>query len=375
MLNVTKAFLPDKSEYTQYLDGIWERAWLTNHGPLVCKLEEELKEFLGVKHLFFVNNGTIAIQIALKALEVIGEVITTPFSYVATTSSLVWEGHKPVFADIDPETLCLCPKAVRKLINEKTTAILATHVFGTPCDVHELDLISKEFNIPVIYDAAHAFGVKVGDTSVLNYGDISTLSFHATKVFHTVEGGAIVTDNDALAHKISYMRNFGHDGPERFFGVGINGKCSEFHAAMGLAVLKHIPNLIEQRRTLAFVYNVELEELLNGKDAFLKQPRLHDPELSNFGYYPVLFKNEEALLNSVAALKKRDVMPRRYFYPSLSALPYVNNPNPTPIADNISKRILCLPFYPGMTRDDIRLVRDTLLESFSEGRVLKVGNS
>jgi len=373
MLNVTKAFLPELSEYTKYLEGVWERVWLTNHGPLVCQLEQELKQFLGVKHIFFVNNGTIAIQIALKALERSGEVITTPFSYVATTSSIVWEGLKPVFADIDPDTLCLCPESARKLITDKTVAILATHVFGTPCDVLKFDEISKEFGIPVLYDAAHAFGVKLGDTSVLNYGAISTLSFHATKVFHTVEGGAIVTDDDALAHKISYMRNFGHDGPERFQGVGINGKSSEFHAAMGLAVLRHIPSLIERRRALSFVYDYELSEFFAGSYPLLAKPKLHDPELSNFAYYPVLMRSEEEVLNAVSTLKAREISPRRYFYPSLSSLPYLAERGNTPIADDIASRILCLPFYPGMTREDVRSVKDALTASFNQAHFRKAG--
>lgn len=378
MLNVTKAFLPEEAEYIQYLKGIWERGWLTNHGPLVCELEDRLKKFLGVKHLFFVNNGTIAIQIALKALEISGEVITTPFSYVATTSAIVWEGLTPVFADINPKTLCLDPSSVRSRITKKTKAILATHVYGTPCDVAAFAEISKEFNLPIVYDAAHAFGVRLHNKTLLHHGAISTLSFHATKVFHTCEGGGIVTEDDTLAHKISYLRNFGHNGPEQFHGLGINGKCSEFHAAMGLAVLKHIPRLISERRELAAAYDRELASLFdrtNGKDSFITKPLMHDSHEGNFSYYPILFRSEEELLAAINLLNRREVNPRRYFYPSLSSLPYISNSAPTPICDDICRRILCLPFFPSMTSTEVRLVTETIKELFFEAPLFAAANS
>jgi dTDP-4-amino-4,6-dideoxygalactose transaminase len=254
-INVTKSYLPPLEEYVGYLRGIWERGHLTNAGPLVVELEQRLKDYLGVKHCFYVNNGTIALQIAIKALKLEGEVLTTPFSYVATTSSLVWEGCSPVFVDIDPVTLCIDPAKLEAAITPRTTAIMATHVYGNPCDVEAIAAIATRHGLRVIYDAAHAFGVEYKDQSVLNYGDISTLSFHATKLFHTVEGGAIITNDDEVAHRISYMRNFGHNGPEAFWGVGVNGKSSEFHAAMGLCVLPQVDNLVRRRREISERYD------------------------------------------------------------------------------------------------------------------------
>jgi dTDP-4-amino-4,6-dideoxygalactose transaminase len=356
MLNVTKSFLPDIEEYIQYLRKIWGSGWLTNHGPLVLELEEKLRALLGVKHFFYVNNGTIAIQIALKAIGAIGEVITTPFSYVATTSSIVWEGCKPVFADIDPQSLCIAPDKVRALISPKTSAILAVHVYGTPCAVEELHDISKEFNIPVIYDAAHAFGVKHNGTSVLNYGAISTLSFHATKVFHTVEGGAIITNDDELAAKVSYMRNFGHDGPTAFQGLGINGKVGEINAAMGLANFPYISRVIASRRAAAERYDQLLRCYMVGDSPALKRPRLISGDGYNYSYYPVIFRSEDELIRALESLKALDVLARRYFYPTLNTLPYVDQSQKLPVAEDISRRVLCLPLFPGITDDEQDLV-------------------
>jgi dTDP-4-amino-4,6-dideoxygalactose transaminase len=238
MIPVTKPFLPPIDEYKEYIDGIYQRQWLTNNGPLVNELELKLKEHLNVSHLLYLGNGTIAIQIAIKALELKGEIITTPFSYVATTSSIAWENCKPVFVDIDKDTLNIDPSKIEAAINANTSAILATHVYGNPCDIDAIQRIANKHNLKVIYDAAHCFGTKYKGKSVFEYGDVSTTSFHATKLFHTTEGGAVITTNPELLKKMSYLRNFGHDGPEKFECVGINGKNSEFHAAMGLVNLK-----------------------------------------------------------------------------------------------------------------------------------------
>jgi len=237
MINVTRTFFPPFTDYVAQLERVWKNEWITNRGKLVVELEEKLKARLRLGHLLFVNNGTIALQIAIKALDLGGKkIITTPFSYVATTSSIVWEGCEPVFADIDPRTLTLDPSSVEKLIDKDTKAILATHVYGYPCDIVAIESIAKKYKLKVIYDAAHCFGVELRGKSLLAYGDISTCSFHATKLFHTGEGGAIVVNDAALENKVFYMHNFGHKGPEEFQGVGVNGKSSELHAAMGLAV-------------------------------------------------------------------------------------------------------------------------------------------
>jgi len=332
--------------YQSYLEGIWERNHLTNHGPLVLELEEKLKNHLGVKHLFFVNNGTIALQIAFKALSVVGDVITTPFSYIATTSSLIWEGLNPVFADIEPKHLCIDPFEVEKLARKGIKTILATHVYGNPSDVEEIDRIAKKYNMKVIYDAAHAFDVKYKDTSILNYGDISTLSFHATKLFHTIEGGAIATNDDELAHKVSYMRNFGHNGTEKFWGIGINGKSSEFNAAMGLSILPQVNSIIAARKDIFSWYNENL--LGSGLATFT----LRDHTTYNYAYYPVIFKDENLLLTTLKALSESDIFPRRYFYPSLNTLDFLKY-QPCQIAENIAQRILCLPLFFDLKREDV----------------------
>jgi dTDP-4-amino-4,6-dideoxygalactose transaminase len=356
MINVTKTYLPPLSEYTKYLEGIWERVYLTNHGPLVLELEEKLKHYLGVKHIFFVSNGTIALQIAIKALDLTGEVITTPFSYVATTSSIVWENCKPIFVDIDPVTLCIDASLLEERITPSTSAILATHVYGNACDVESLDKIAKKYQLPIIYDAAHAFGTLYKGKSLLNYGDISTLSFHATKLFHTVEGGAIVTNDDELAHKISYLRNFGHNGPEAFWGVGINGKNSELHAAMGLCVLPKVPELIKRRKEISELY----DELL--KDYPVTRPSLQGEITYNYSYYPVVFPSEELLITVRTALNAKQIYPRRYFFPSLNTLHYVNNQSAA-ISEDISKRVMCLPLYYDLQDMEVMYICEAIKEN------------
>ncbi|TYZ11922.1 DegT/DnrJ/EryC1/StrS family aminotransferase [Hymenobacter lutimineralis] len=350
MINVTRTYLPPLEEYTKYLEGIWERVYLTNAGPLVVELEQRLRDYLGVKHFFFVNNGTIALQIALKALEIEeGEVLTTPFSYVATTSSIVWEGSEPVFVDIHPETLCLDPAKIEAAITPRTRAIMATHVYGNPCDVEAIEAIAQRHQLKVIYDAAHAFGTLYKDSSVLNYGDVSTLSFHATKLFHTGEGGAIVTNDDDIAHRIAYMRNFGHNGPEAFWGVGVNGKSSELHAAMGLCVLPKVPELIAKRKALAELY----DSLLDG--TVCVRPALQPHTTYNYSYHPILLPSEEALLQVRDALNAQEITPRRYFYPSLNTLNYVR-PQAAPVSEDVSTRVLCLPLYYDLEFDQVRLI-------------------
>lgn len=349
MINVTKSYLPNKEEYHKYLDKIWENHHLTNHGPLVLELEEKLKKRFGVKHFFFVNNGTIALQIALKAIGAKHEVITTPFSYVATTSSILWENGKPLFADIDPLTYTIDVNKVEELAKKGIKYLVATHVYGNPCDVIKLEEISKKYGLKIIYDAAHAFDITYQNTSILNYGDISTLSFHATKLFHTIEGGAIVTNNDELAHKIAYMRNFGHNGPEQFWGVGINGKSSEFNAAMGLCVLPKMEQIIAERKAIDNIYRTTLDikhiQLLN----------IRPNTNYNYAYFPILLHSEEILLKVVEKLKIENIIPRRYFYPSLNKLPYLSYQS-CEVAEDISRRILCIPQYAGLLENEAKLI-------------------
>ncbi|MBB5622334.1 dTDP-4-amino-4,6-dideoxygalactose transaminase [Pedobacter cryoconitis] len=356
MINVSKPNLPDLEKYVKYLKGIWDRNWLTNNGPLVNELELRLKEYLEVPHLLFLGNGTIALQIAIKALELKGEVITTPFSYVATTSSLVWENCKPVFVDIDMQSFNIDPAKIESAITENTTGILATHVFGNPCDIDAIEEIARKHKLKVIYDAAHCFGTKYKGKSVFNYGDISTTSFHATKLFHSVEGGAVFTSSSELLKKMSYLRNFGHNGPEDFEGAGINGKNSEFHAAMGLANLDIVDDILASRKEQSLQYN----QILSGLN--VKTVNIESGSDFNYAYYPVLFDNEEALLKAIQVLNGHNIMPRRYFYPSLNTLKYLERQD-VPISEDISKRVLCLPLYYGLSKEEIDFISRLLLRA------------
>lgn len=350
MIPVTKPFLPPKEEYEKYLNGIWSRNWLTNMGPLASQLEMELKDYLKIKHLLFVTNGTVALQMAIKALDLKGEIITTPFSFVATTSSIVWEGCTPVFVDIDPESLNIDPSKIEAAITEKTSAILATHVYGNPCDVDEIEKLAKKHNLKVIYDAAHAFGVQVNGKSVFEYGDISICSLHSTKLYHSVEGGLLLTQEPDLLKKISYIRNFGISGFDSFSELGINGKNSEFHAAMGLVNLKYVDAIIAKRKSLTARYE---EKLINLK-AF--RPKWHATSENNGAYLPFVLESEELLLKIKTELDKNEVFTRRYFYPSLaSALPYLA-PRQFPVTDDISKRVLCLPLYYDLTKEEVNWI-------------------
>jgi dTDP-4-amino-4,6-dideoxygalactose transaminase len=348
-ITVTKPFLPPYAEFQAYLTGIWERQWLTNNGPLVNELELKLKEHLGVDHLLFLSNGTIALQIAIHALDLQDEIITTPFSYVATTSSIVWERCQPVMADICPKTLNIDPNKIEQAITDKTTAILATHVFGNPCNVEAIAAIAKKRGLRVIYDAAHAFGTTYKGRSLLAYGDISTCSFHATKLFHTIEGGAVITPDPEILKRMAMMRNFGHSSLTEFGGVGINGKNSEMHAAMGLCNIGHIQRILDVRRRLSERYTSQLENLP------LTFQEIAPNTQYNYAYYPVIFESESVLLKVIELLNLNNVYPRRYFYPSLSALPYVHGQS-TPIAEQISRRVLCLPLYHTLSDEEVDMI-------------------
>jgi dTDP-4-amino-4,6-dideoxygalactose transaminase len=350
MIPVTKPFLPPREEYEQYLSGIWGRDWLTNMGPLANSLELELKRHLNVKHLLYVSSGTIALQMAIKALGLKGEIITTPFSFVATTSSIVWEGCSPVFVDINPNSLNLDAAKIESAITDKTTAILATHVFGNPCDVNTIDEIAQKHNLKVIYDGAHAFGVALNGRSVFEYGDISISSLHATKLYHSIEGGLLITKKPALLKKLAYMRNFGFNGPEAFAEVGINGKNSEFHSAMGLANLKYISDIHERRMQLTERYHQMLKKIR------ASIPKWHSEATMNYAYYPIVFESEEMTLRCFESLKRKEIFARRYFYPSLSkVLPYIEQQD-MPVTEEIAKRILCLPLYYDLSIEEVDMI-------------------
>jgi len=356
MILFTKPFLPPQKSYQEYLDTIWDRVLLTNNGPLVQELEQRLGQHLHIGTPLFVSNGTVALQIAINALRLSGEVITTPFSYVATTSALVWEGCRPVFVDIDPLTLNMDPYRIEAAITAQTTGILATHVFGNPCDIDAIQSIADKHGLKVIYDAAHAFGSTYKGRSVFDFGDISTTSLHATKLFHTVEGGAVFTRDHVLRRRMSLMRNFGHAGFEAFDGVGINGKNSEFHAAMGLANLSHIDEILRIRRQQYAVYRKRLSRLP------LQLQTMQQDAQWNFSYFPIVLDDQETMLRVKQLLESHEIYPRRYFYPSLATLDYVDTPELPELAISISERILCLPMYHALDQTDQNKICE-LLES------------
>ena len=356
MINVTKPFLPPKHEYDSYVDGIWKRNWLTNEGPLVSDLELKLKEYLNLNHVLFVSNGTIALQLAIKALNLCGEIITTPFSFVATTSSIVWENCTPVFADIDSDSFNIDPASIEKVITKKSVAILATHVYGNPCDIDSIEKIAAKHKLKVIYDAAHCFGTKYKQKSVFSYGDISITSFHATKLFHTIEGGAVFTNSPEMTRKIARLRNFGFADFDKFEGVGINGKNSEFHAAMGLCNLKYIDEILKRRKESSLNYDKQLEHLK------ITKPKINPHSEFNYSYYPVLFNTETELLKAKEELEANRIFTRRYFYPTLSKLEYVKKYD-TPIADAVAQRVLCLPLYFDLSFEEINFISRILLRA------------
>ncbi|WP_337967364.1 DegT/DnrJ/EryC1/StrS family aminotransferase [uncultured Flavobacterium sp.] len=346
MINVTKTFLPPIEEYNKYLEKAWNKQWITNRGELVLELEEKLKKSLSVTNIIITNNGTIPLQIALKLFGNGGEIITTPFSYVATTAAIVWENCKPVFVDIHPDYLTIDETKIEAAITSKTTAILATHVFGNPCNVEAIEAIASKHNLKVIYDAAHGFGVKYKNKSIFSYGDVSTCSFHATKLFHTGEGGAIFTEQKDLHHKLFYSHNFGHNGPLEFYGLGINGKISELQAAMGLAVLPYMEEIFSKRKEVVNFYNDNLDA------SQLQTLKIRKDTDWNYSYYPVIFENEEILLKIQKELNQNNIYPRRYFYPSLNTIEYTKG-DKMPISESIVSRILCLPLYVGLSQTDL----------------------
>lgn len=352
MIPVTRTTLPDLEEYQVYLRQIWQSGQLTNNGALSRQLQAEVMTFLGAKNLTLVSNGTLALQLAIKALRLQGEIITTPYSYVATTNAILWEGCTPVFVDVDPESFCINPHLIEAAITENTTAILATHVYGYPCDVSRIQEIADRHHLKVIYDAAHAFGVRLHGESLLNRGDCSTLSFHATKLFHTAEGGGIVCRDTTIAERISLMSKFGHIGEDEYLDLGINAKISELHAAMGLAVLPKVTEIITARRQCSVWYDECLADIR------LQRPKEIDGLEYNYAYYPVIFATHENMLVARAALHENEVYPRRYFHPSLNTLPFLreNSQHSCPISESLAKRVLSLPLYTTLTRQKISMI-------------------
>ena len=359
MINVTKTFLPPIVAYQSILNRAWSNHYLTNRGELVLELEEKLKKYLSISNITLTTNGTLPIQIALKAMKLKGEIITTPFSYVATTSSIVWEGCTPVFVDIHPDYLTIDETKIEAAITESTVAILATHVFGNPCKVETIEVIAARYNLKVIYDAAHCFGVRYKEQSLFNYGDVSTCSFHATKLFHTGEGGCWITNDATLNNNLFFYHNFGHDGPGQFFDVGTNAKMSELQAALGLAVLPYVNQLIEDRKTLYKKY----VELLS--DTSLSFQVIREETIYNYSYFPIIFPSEDELLKAMQRLLENGINTRRYFHPSLNTLEYLPYRQTMPISESISCRILCLPLYSGLGMNNLNKIVNIIKQELS----------
>lgn len=353
---VTSPHLPDINEYKDYIDQIWNNHQLTNQGPLVTKLEHQLSDYLDVDNFHFLTNGTIALQLALKALDISdGEIITTPFSYVATVSSILWERCTPVFVDIDPETFCIDVDKLEKAVTCKTRAIMPVHVFGYPCDVERIEVIALKHNLKVIYDGAHAFGSKYKSKSLLNYGDITTVSFHATKLFNTVEGGGCIVKDKMISDKLELIKRFGHNIDD-YSCLGINGKSSEFHAAMGLCNLKYIDEIIDERKQISKLY----DQLLLDK---VFRPKVPDDFEYNYAYYPIVLDTEEQLLKVLDSLNKHHIYPRRYFWPSLNKLSYLQDKQQCPVSEDISSRIICLPLYTNLEKLAVKKISELIVDN------------
>lgn len=351
MIPVTKPYLPSREKLDKYIDGIYERNWLTNNGPLVQELTSRLEDYLGVKNLLLVANGTLALQIAYRALGVSEpingnspEAITSPFTFAATASSMKWEGVDPVFADIDPKSWCLAPESIERAISPNTRAIVPVHVFGNGCDVESINAIAKKHNLKVIYDASHAFGVTYKGVSLLKHGDAATLSFHATKLFYTGEGGAIAFKRKEDLERARKLINFGITGPECIEELGINAKMSELHAAMGLCVLEEMDENLTARAQVWRRYEQALRENLQLQTK-------HEALGYNHAYFPVVFESEAQAVHAADTLRENGVLARRYFYPSLDSVTCLNKQEPQPVSRDIASRILCLPIYSDLPAD------------------------
>ncbi len=346
---VTRPFLPPKAEYLKRVSEVFDREVLTNQGPEVQELEAHMKKYLGTENFQYVANGTVAIQIALRALDITeGEIITTPFSYVATTSTILWERCTPVFVDIEPGNFTIDPAKIEEAITPRTKAIMPVHVFGYACNIEAIQEIADRRGLKVIYDAAHSFGSVYKGKALSTYGDIATLSFHATKLFHTLEGGGCVIRDNDVAAKLDLVKRFGHVGDEHFT-LGINAKQDELNAAMGNVNINYIDAIIADRKRSFEKY----DSCLDGR---LQRP-LEQADLEyNYAYYPVVFPDEKALLATFAKLAEHDIFPRRYFYPSLNTLPYLSERYDCPVSQDICSRIACLPLFYGLTDEQIEMV-------------------
>ena len=356
---VTQPSLPPLEEFTKLLEPVWESGILTHNGPLLQQLEKGLSEKLLINNLLVVVNGTVALQMAIKALELKGEIITTPFSWVATVSAIKWEGCTPIFCDIEEDSFNIDPSKIEDLITDKTVAIMPVHVFGAPCNVEEIERIAKQYNLKVIYDAAHALGSLVNGKSVFEYGDISATSLHGTKLFNTAEGGACVASDKKVFEKLKRIRFFGHDDKRDVIEDGLNGKMTEIHAALGLANLKYYDEVLADRE---LKYQLYIEKLSDCSRIAFQNVKYGN---TNFSYIPVVFESEAVLLKVERALNDNNIFPRRYFYPSLNTYSNIVINYSCPVSESLAVRILCLPLYKRLSIDDINKVVSVILNELA----------
>lgn len=351
---VTQPTLAPLEEVNELMKGIWASGIMTHNGPLVQRFEKECGEKLGVPNMVSCTNGTIGLQMAIRALRLKGEIITTPFTFIATINSILWEGCTPVFVDIDPETLCIDPNKIEEKITYHTVAIMPVHVFGNCCDIEVIDAIAKKHDLKVIYDACHSVGVNYKGQSIFNYGDISVTSFHATKMLNTAEGGGCFTLDKDIDEKLRRIRFFGFENHADIIEDGTNGKMTEVHAAIGLANLKYLDDALNDRKKKYMMYKESLS-----KDSSLSFQKIN--ESCNYSYFPVIFKDEDTLLEIQARLNEQHIYPRRYFYPSVNTFTKLVPYSPMPVSEDISSRILCLPLYYSLAIEDINRIVDIIL--------------
>ncbi|MDD2494716.1 MAG: DegT/DnrJ/EryC1/StrS family aminotransferase [Tissierellia bacterium] len=362
-ISVTSPLLPPLEEFIPFLEDIWERKWLTNNGHYHRELEKALVEYLGVDHISLFTNGTLPIMIALQTLRITGEVITTPYSFVATTHSIWWNNIKPVFVDIDPETCNIDPDKIESAITPRTTAIMPVHVYGNPCDTEKIQSIADKYGLKVIYDAAHAFGVKVNGESILNSGDISTLSFHATKTYNTIEGGALVCRDEKTKLRIDYLKNFGFAGETTVVAPGINGKMDEVRSAYGLLELKYVDNAIEKRRSVALQYREALKNVV-GITCLQDVPGVRH----NYSYFPIFVDATKYGISRdelYEKLKENNIYGRRYFYPLISEFSTYSGLESSrkenlPISHKIADSVICLPMHHELSEIDVIRIIETI---------------
>jgi dTDP-4-amino-4,6-dideoxy-D-glucose transaminase len=358
-INVTQPSFPPLEEFVPYLKKIWDSKWLTNNGPFHQQLEQELAEFLGVKYICLFNNATIALMVAMKALKITGEVITTPFSFVATSHSIVWNNTKPIFCDIDSKTYNIDPSKIEKLITPETSAILPVHVYGNPCINAEIQAIANKYKLKLIYDAAHAFNVRKNYESILNWGDLSVLSFHATKVFNTLEGGAIICHSEETKQKIDDLKNFGFRSETEVVATGINGKMNELQAAFGLLQIKYVEDNIQKRKEISDLYRLKLTNM-RGITCF----EICDNIKQNYSYFPILIDKDLYGLSRdelFEFLKENGIYARKYFYPLISNFIVYkdfasSHPDKLPIANFVAEQVLCLPIYSTLDKNCVKQI-------------------